>query len=196
VCADEYLYTLAPVLGRVATVRDPQGLYRIHGRNVYSGKTFPQKLALELDGHAEQCVAIARALARLGFEPHPRRWKESYWFARLDRALRVIASTVPTGSRVIVVDDQTWDAEAALEGYEVLPFLERDGAYSGPAGDEATAITELNRLRDQRAVRYVVVGWPAFWWLDEYPGFRRALEEAGCAASSADVLIFDLGAAA
>ena len=58
-CADEYLYTLAPVFGHVKTVSKPQGCYRIHGKNIYSALPFHKKLQLELDGHQQQTKALS-----------------------------------------------------------------------------------------------------------------------------------------
>ena len=51
----------------------------------------------------------------------------------------------------------------------VLPFLERDGVYHGSPPDDATALSEFERLRGEGA-GFMAYAWPAFWFLDHYPG--------------------------
>ena len=46
-CADEYLYTIAPVFGEIKAINKPQGFYRVHGKNIYSALSFEEKLKLE-----------------------------------------------------------------------------------------------------------------------------------------------------
>lgn len=192
ICADEYLYNLAPVLGRVETVREPQGLYRLHGRNIYSALTFAQKVALELKGHEEQCSTLGAALRRLGFDPDIPAWRETFWFRRLQRAIDAISARVPEGSRIILVDDASWGADDALARYEVRPFLEDGGVYAGPAGDEETAVRELRRMRREGA-HYMAFGWSAFWWLSAYQALERELADtARCMLRSSDLILFDL----
>jgi len=55
-----------------------------------------------------------------------------------------------------------------------VPFLERGGEYWGPPDDAAEAVDCLRRLRGEGAA-WLVVAWPAFWWLDQYGGFDRHL---------------------
>ena len=55
-----------------------------------------------------------------------------------------------------------------------VSFLEHDGHYRGAPTDDATAISEFERLRRSGA-SFIVFGWPAFWWLDHYQGFSRHL---------------------
>ena len=192
ICADEYLYNLAPIVGHVLTLAEPKGLYRLHGRNIYSGLTFAQQIALELRGHEEQCEALGAAIRRLGAEPDIPRWRETFWFRRLQRAIDAIASCIPAGSSLILVDDATWGAGDALAQYKVLPFLERNGVYAGTAGDEATALKELRRMRSEGA-QFIVFGWSAFWWLAHYPAVKRELQEtAQCVIDTSDLVGFAL----
>jgi hypothetical protein len=76
-----------------------------------------------------------------------------------------------------------------------LPFLEKDGAYWGPPPDDATAITELRRLRSEGAA-FIAFAWPAFWWLDHYAGFRDFLTTRfPCVIRNDDIVLFDLQSA-
>jgi len=78
----------------------------------------------------------------------------------------------------------------------MIPFLERDGQYNGLPVDDASAIKELERLRNEGAA-WFIVAWPAFWFSDEYPEFRRYLvERYPCRTRSRHIMAFDLRGAA
>lgn len=174
VCGDEYLFNLAPVFGLVGAIHDPQGQYRIHGKNIYSSKSFEEKLQFEVDGYEQQCLVIHRFLSEMGIRPDLQRWEKNSWFHRLDQAVQDIANCIPERERFILVDNNKWGADK-VAGRSSLPFLERDGQYWGPPPDDETAISELERLREF-GIRFIVFAWPAFWWLDHYAGFRRYLK--------------------
>ena len=74
---------------------------------------------------------------------------------------------MPPGSKIILIDDEKAEL-LMLRGRSFLPFLERDGRYYGPPPDEATAITELERMRSEGA-EFVLLAWTSFWWQDIYP---------------------------
>lgn len=191
VCADEYLFTLAPVFGTVRAIGEPQGCYRLHGKNIYSARTFRDQLRLELEGHTQQCAVFSRILRARGFEVDPERWKRSSWFHRLDASLHVIEALIPDGERFVLVDDQTWNV-ADLFGDRCIPFLEKEGRYWGAPPDDETAIRELERLRRAGAV-YFVLAWPSFWWRDHYADFHRHLRTRfACLREDDCLVVFDL----
>jgi len=73
-----------------------------------------------------------------------------------------------------------------------LPFLERDGEYWGPPPDDATAIRELERLRESGAKTIVFI-WTTFWWLKHYAQFERHLRRSyRCLRENEAVVAFDL----
>jgi hypothetical protein len=74
----------------------------------------------------------------------------------------------------------------------VVPFVERDGAYWGAPGDDASAIAELERLR-AAGLPHIVFTWPCFWWLDHYQEFARHLRtHHRCVHESERAVVFDL----
>jgi glycosyltransferase involved in cell wall biosynthesis len=173
-CADEYLYTLAPVFGRIRASREPLGRYRIHAGSIYSGRTFRDKLRIELEGYDQQCAALSAALRRGGIEVDAARWRAHSWFHRLKAGLDELARLVPDGEVFILVDDDTWGREQIFEFGRARPFLEREGTYWGPPADDDVAVRELERMRIEGA-RFLVLAWPAFWWRDHYPRFFECL---------------------
>jgi glycosyltransferase involved in cell wall biosynthesis len=191
-CADEYLYTLAPVFGRVRTIPQPQGCYRIHGANVYSSRSFQQKLELELAGYDSQCRAMSAALARNRIVVDVNSWKQHSWFHRLSRAVTEILAKVPEGHQFVLIDGNTWGAPREFMGRSVRPFIEIDGEDGGPPADDGIAIGRLEALRESQTP-FLVIAWPCFWWLDEYPRWSQSLHAAGrCVLNNDAVKIFDL----
>ena len=114
------------------------------------------------------------------------------WERRVNHTTQTITAIVPEGNSFIFVDDDQWHAEALMSGRRRIPFLEKYGEYWGSPEDDATAIRELERLR-QTGASYIVFAWPAFWWLDHYTGLRRYLDsQFRCVFKNSDVVIFDL----
>ena len=114
------------------------------------------------------------------------------WMTRVRMATREIAVLIPPGESFILVDDDAWATGEYVAGRRRIPFLERDGQYWGPPPDDAAAIRELERLRCSGA-RSVVFAWPAFWWLEHYPGLRRHLRAVHRSVVVNDQLVvFDL----
>jgi hypothetical protein len=98
---------------------------------------------------------------------------------------------VPRESRFILIDGEGLRAEIDT-GRHVIPFLERDGRYWGPPPEDSTAIRELKRLR-QSGAQFLIVAWPAFWWLDHYAGLHAHLRaQYRHVLETERVVIFDL----
>ncbi|MEA2600151.1 MAG: hypothetical protein QOF89_1143 [Acidobacteriota bacterium] len=97
------------------------------------------------------------------------------WMHQLLTATAELASVVPLGESMVLVDQDAF-GQGFAAGRRAIPFTEREGRYWGPPADGAQAVAGLIRLRAAGA-RFVVVGWPAFWWLDHYPELRAHLGE-------------------
>jgi hypothetical protein len=118
---------------------------------------------------------------------------DSYWSwsERLAIVAREITEVVPANSKLILVDANQLGS-GAFEDYQVVPYVERDGEYWGAPSDDETAVRELERLRAAGA-GFVVIGWPAFWWLEYYSGLREHLQSSyRCMLSNSRLLVYDL----
>lgn len=115
------------------------------------------------------------------------------WTERLQIAIGEIAATIPDGKLFILVDENQWAFEM-LPQFNFLPFLERDGYYWGAPPDDSFAIEELERMRYCKA-SFMVIGWPAFWWLDYYSKLRNYLSSNfRCVLHNSRLIVFDLSA--
>src|SRR5262249_50746578 len=106
-----------------------------------------------------------------------------------------ITSLVGPGDAFILVDQDSWGAGPVLGGRRRIPFLERGGGYWGEPGDDATAIRELERLRESGA-NFMVFAQDALWWLDYYAGLHPSLRATSrCAVAGDALVVFALRAA-
>ncbi|KYC37131.1 family 2 glycosyl transferase [Scytonema hofmannii PCC 7110] len=114
------------------------------------------------------------------------------WSERLRIAIQEIVAVIPTGKRFILVDENQWGEDILLE-FCALPFLEHEGQYWGYPPDDQTAIREMERMR-QEGASFMVIGWPAFWWLDYYSQLRNYLSSNfRCVLHNSRLIVFDLG---
>ncbi len=73
-----------------------------------------------------------------------------------------------------------------------MPFAERASEYWGPPADDESAIAEVKRQREA-SVDFIVIGWPAFWWLDCYAAWHDWLRrEFPCLLENENVCVFKL----
>lgn len=145
----------------------------------------PELLALERDASREAPASSAPATK-------PALSAAAGWYQELGTAMEELRQLVPPQSTFILVDDDQWGSQATLNDCRVLPFLERGGKYWGPPADDATAIRELERLR-QGGASHVVFAWPSFWWLDHYAGLKRHLQGAcPCLLANERLIVFRL----
>jgi Glycosyl transferase family 2 len=191
--SDTYLSNLAPLYGLVTSVEQPQGVYRVHGKNNYSSLRFEAKLKQNLWGFEQCCRALADHSRAVGMEPDVERWRSRSWLYRFVRAREELASLVPAKATVMLVDDAGVGVEV-VSAKTVVPFRERCGEYWGPPSDDVDAVFEFERLR-LRGVDFAVFAWPAFWWLDHYTGFRTDLERRfRCVLKNDRLVVFDVRA--
>lgn len=113
------------------------------------------------------------------------------WFYDIQLAIEQIRRVIPQGASFILVDDMQWGEGHLLAGRHAIPFLDQGGHYWGLPPDSATAIQELERLR-QTGATFIVFAWPSFWWLNHYSDFSRYLRSEYKPVLETDrLLIFD-----
>lgn len=107
------------------------------------------------------------------------------------RIIAGVTGLMSTGSKFLFVDNDQL-GNFSFNGLVRIPFLERDGRYWGPPGDDQHAIDELDRMRREGA-KFIVFSWVAFWWLEHYVGFHRHLRDNHhCLHEDETMVVFDL----
>lgn len=171
---------------RCATFPLPQKVDGMQQKLFISAKELTPEL-LRLEENANRS-----ALASPAPSSEPSLSGAAEWYQDLGTAVEEIRHHVPLGSTFILVDDDQWGSQEALNDFSVLPFLEHGGKYWGPPADDATALLELERLR-QSGASHVVFAWPSFWWLDHYFGLKRHLQATcPCLLANERLIVFRL----
>jgi hypothetical protein len=114
------------------------------------------------------------------------------YFQNIKAAVKDIETCVPTGSSLILVDNNKFWTGDYISGSSRVLFLEKQGQYFGAPNNSTEAIEEIER-QVKKGINFLVIAWPAFWWIDFYKewytyltkNFTRVLHNER-------VIIFDL----
>jgi glycosyltransferase involved in cell wall biosynthesis len=189
---DLYLCGLAPLFGTIGRIPEPQGCWRTHNQNHSGRQAFEERLRAGLRREEHCFDALNRCCQTLGVSPDLPSWKANGWWHQINAGLQGITAVVPEGHAFILVDQDSWGCGPVLAGRRRIPFLEREGGDWGEPGDDATAIGELQRLREAGA-NFMIFVQPALWWLEYYTGLHHYLgSHFRCALENDAVVAFDL----
>jgi glycosyltransferase involved in cell wall biosynthesis len=189
---DGYLWTLAPLFGRVVEIPDPLGIYRWHGENWFAGRSFDEKLRIGLEEFDFYYGQLQEWSERLGRPFDREGCLRDSWYHKLQRSAGDIARLLPQGAAFILVDEGHWGTKGGVSGRVAIPFLEQGGEYWGLPPDDDTAIQAVERLRGQGA-RAIVFAWSSFWWFEYYEAFGRHLRATyPCILENDRLRVFDL----
>ena len=120
-----------------------------------------------------------------------KKYLKTSWVNKLHCAVKDIGSIIPIEVIIVLVDEGLFGTKT-FAGRRTLPFLEREGQYWGAPPDDKTAIGELERMR-QAGASFMVIGWPAFWYLDYYSELRDYLNSKfRCVLNNSRIIVFDL----
>ena len=120
-----------------------------------------------------------------------KRYLNRKWQRDIRRLSNEVQSLTPENSTLIVVDEDNFDADVFPHRHPI-PFLERDGQYWGPPENDDAAIKAIEQMRDNGA-SFIVIAWPAFWWLDFYQGWSEHLNSRyKCTVQNKRIVLFDL----
>jgi glycosyltransferase involved in cell wall biosynthesis len=189
-CADDYLFSLVPAFGEIRAIDEPLSLYRLHSTNNYQRRSFEERLDSGLKIQEYECNVLKQFLQV--DDKNVRGWKQHLWFFRLRSALDMILSIIPSCATFVLIDGNEWGTGADVFGRNRLLFCERGGEYWGAPADDDLAIKELEKDSGMGAA-FLVVAWPAFWWLNHYRTFAAHLEETyGCLHRDRNLVIYSL----
>lgn len=175
ISADRHLIEIAPFWGALAALSEPQGEYRIHGKNAYVLNTMECQLQNLLAYYDHYAPWLVDFCTREGYQVSMEDWKKNSWWHKQASVIAEMATLPDRPGSIIFVDDGVWGL-GPIAGWKRMPFLEQDGQFAGLPENDHQAINELERLRGKGA-QYIVFPWHTLWWLEVYPGFQKYLTE-------------------
>jgi hypothetical protein len=121
----------------------------------------------------------------------PVRSASYYLWKQLHVLEQQLSTFVSPAEFFILVDEEQIRMNMATI-HQAIPFTEKDGKYAGEPSDAATAIMEVERLRNEGA-GFMVFAWPAFWWLEHYQELDQYLRSNfSCLLENENLVLFDL----
>lgn len=188
--ADTLLFEVAPFVGAMARDVEPRGSYRAHGSNKWRRLSFRAQVEHELRFY-DECVRVVEAVCASDSDGSvdTSAWRRCGWWPRLDRATTTIEETIADGMAFVLLDNAAWGI-ASLGERRAVPFpATSDGLWAGVPVSEVEAEAALDAAL-AASFEFLVVGWNARWWLDEFEGLASRLGQP--VVSSADVDIYAL----
>ncbi|GIH19749.1 glycosyltransferase family 2 protein [Rugosimonospora africana] len=165
VCADGYLYDLAPLYGPIARLDHPGGAIRFHDQSNFMARRYDDRLPHSVRAHELTIAKMAERCRELGRQPDESTWRERSWPIRSLRALDEIDKALPPPTRFVLIDG----GRIGVEPTRVRPLV--------PLPEHAADTDVLDDLeRNRPASDHVVIAWPSFPWLDARPSLRATLE--------------------
>lgn len=202
--SDGYLVTLAWIYGEVRNLRAPVSLYRVHGQNNFASMPTAAKRTRLLEKYLHRCAILSEHLGRMGIEVDAEVWQANndlcQWDRRLKAAREQLSGALPSGARIILVDEDGWGYDSAtrevVPGVFAFPYIECDGQYGGHPEDSRAAVEEVERLR-RAGAQFMVFTWATVWLLTEFPELKQHLDDRySCRMSNELLVIFDLSQSA
>jgi Glycosyl transferase family 2 len=160
VCADVYLYDLAPLYGPVARLDRPGGAIRFHDLSNFMARRYDDRLPHSVRVHEVTIPKMAERCRQIGREPDESGWRERSWPLRSRRALDEIDAVIPASSPFVLIDG----GRVGVEPTPGRPLLR--------VAEDGTSLADL--LKHE----FVVVAWPSFSWLDSRPDLRSGIERS------------------
>jgi hypothetical protein len=87
----------------------------------------------------------------------------------------------------VLLENGDWFGTDVVDGLSMRPFPDLGGCFGGFPESDESAVAELDRAIAAGA-RRIVIGFPAYWWLDHLPALRARLER-GCRTARSDELL-------
>ena len=120
--------------------------------------------------------------------------RDKLWDRRQELAIADIVAKVPANAPAVLVDEWQWD-RSRLSSHSIRDVVGEDGRRLGAPSGDCESLSWLRAVKNQ-GTRFVVFGWPAFWWQHTYPSLWEKLErESTCVLANQRVVILDLQSA-
>jgi glycosyltransferase involved in cell wall biosynthesis len=160
VCADVYLYDLAPLYGPVARLDRPGGALRFHDSSNFMARRYDDRLPHSVRVHELTIPKMVERCRQIGRQADEAAWQERSWPLRSQRALDEIDDVIPPSTPFVLVDGG------------------RIGVEPTPRRPLVRVAEDGSRLADLLQHDFLVVAWPSFSWLDSRPDLRADIGQS------------------
>jgi hypothetical protein len=183
---DESPLRLSPAATLDSICDDLRNYHRPH---IFELKRRLRQMLVDLATHFGASMLNCASLEELHDRTHQRTEQRRLWNNRARLTVGLLEKMVPAGERFVLVDEEQMRFD--VRHAPALPMIEEGGESWGPPDDDSHAITECQRHL-KSGIRYIVFAWPAFWWLDTYPGLHRFLrKQCRCLLENENVVFFE-----
>ncbi len=108
--------------------------------------------------------------------PFPHEYRSGQrWADRIESTRRELLGVASEGDGLLVIDQPSL-GDDVLAHWRWRFFPDSDGKYGGNPADDAAAIEHLESELERGETEFLIVGWPSFWWLQQYPRFIAHIE--------------------
>jgi hypothetical protein len=146
----------------------------------------------EKDQQIKRAIAVAMEKGKFDLGKSYLKKSEPAYFGYRLHALNTSLSTIFSGTETIILVDEDQLRRSIESVRQIIPFLERQKKYWGPPADDKTAIEAVEYLHKEGA-GYLVIAWPAFWWLECYKEWQQHLRcNFPCVLENDHLIVFDL----
>ncbi len=159
--ADDSMSSLAPLFGKVGTIKDPQATYRIHSESDYSGKSFDAKIRHQVIFSKFRSELFKDHCKRLNIDIKNCNWVTDVWFLDFQKALNKIKKFVPEKSKIILLESPS----LGVKDKDLIVNREIKCLYMQKK--EESTIKKLKKLSD--SYKFIIIANDSFWILDHYP---------------------------
>ena len=95
---------------------------------------------------------------------------------------------LPEDSTFLLIDDEQFRPYLPEHRIPFCKVFARGGSeYMGPPADEREAMDTFEELQ-RSGIRFTVVCWPSFWWMQHYPGLDKRIRSTGRLIHASDLL--------
>ncbi len=147
------------------------------------------------DGYEKLCPFLGRPVLDENFPRANTKHEKSErraWIRRIDEVTAGVSELIEEKATVLLIDEGQLSGTTVSDQRETIPLPEQNGEYAGRPATAKDAVDEFQRTRQRHSPDYLMVAWPAFWWLEHYHGLAAQLDQFPRVHADGNFILFDL----
>lgn len=175
-------------------------VYDQHVRNVleYFGDRPEDLLVLDVcrgEGYEKLCPFLGLPKLEQAFPRANTKHEKSErreWIRRIDEVTEGISTLIEEKATVLLMDEGQLSGTTVFHQRPTIPLPEHNGQYAGRPATGEDAVDVFQCARQRHSPDYLVITWPAFWWLEHYRGLAAHLNQFPRMHADENFILFDL----